>query len=251
MDQSDLVDERAFLTPYNERGYIERHKDGFMKLRTKLLEIPGEQECWQVDVARIGESGFGVAVLPFLNEREVLLVKQYRYGVNEVMLELVQGGACRREDYRMAARREMSEEIGYKGKLHELFKGAIPLGGCVDHRIIVYTATNLEKVCEPTLNSKERLVPVVKRWDDLYREVASGQHKDMLLHLAVTHYAMRVGYVPGARQESCLVLPAMLESAQEAQALSTEESVRTAGEELSQSAKAVTNELKRRRNTRR
>jgi ADP-ribose pyrophosphatase len=58
--------------------------------------------------------GGAVAVVPFDDDGNVLLVRQYRHGAGKVLLELPAGGLNVGEEPKEAARRELQEEISYK-----------------------------------------------------------------------------------------------------------------------------------------
>lgn len=57
-----------------------------------------------------------VGVLPFLDEDTVVLVRQYRYPVGEVTLEMPAGKLDKGEDVRTCVARELHEETGYTAK---------------------------------------------------------------------------------------------------------------------------------------
>ena len=54
----------------------------------------------------------GVAILPLFDDGTVSLVRQFRYPFQEVVAELPAGKLERGEDHRLAALRELSEEVG-------------------------------------------------------------------------------------------------------------------------------------------
>ena len=57
-----------------------------------------------------------VAVVPFINETDIIMVKQYRYPVNKITYELPAGKLDRKESLLKCARRELKEETGYGAK---------------------------------------------------------------------------------------------------------------------------------------
>ena len=54
----------------------------------------------------------GVAILPLDENNNVTLVRQYRYPIGQLLLELPAGKLDPGEDHRPAAARELSEETG-------------------------------------------------------------------------------------------------------------------------------------------
>jgi ADP-ribose pyrophosphatase len=55
-----------------------------------------------------------VGVLPFIDPKTVLLIKQYRYVAKRVTWEMPTGGVHTGESIEEAAQRELGEEIGYR-----------------------------------------------------------------------------------------------------------------------------------------
>jgi 8-oxo-dGTP pyrophosphatase MutT (NUDIX family) len=58
--------------------------------------------------------GHCVGVLPFIDPKTVLLIKQYRYVAKRVTWEMPTGGVHRGESIEEAAQRELGEEVGYR-----------------------------------------------------------------------------------------------------------------------------------------
>jgi len=97
-----------------------------------------------------------VAVVPMLNQEDVILIKQYRHAVREFIWEIPAGTIDSQESPMGCARRELIEETGYSaGEWHKL--GEItPLPGYSDERIHIFLASNL-KPAEQNLDKDEML----------------------------------------------------------------------------------------------
>ncbi len=64
-----------------------------------------------------------VVIIPLLSDKEIIMLKQYRPGPQDWILELPAGTLEKGEDPREAASRELIEETGYRaGDLRFLFK---------------------------------------------------------------------------------------------------------------------------------
>jgi len=61
-----------------------------------------------------------VGIVPLLDSKTVILVRQYRYIQNEITWEIASGSIDNTETPEQAAQRELSEEIGYHAKTLEL-----------------------------------------------------------------------------------------------------------------------------------
>ncbi len=84
------------------------------------------------------------SVIPLLPDNQIILVRQFRYPVNQVTLEVPAGKFdAEGEDPYACAMRELSEETGYTaGKLHKLTTIATTVGFSNEF-IHLYAATDL------------------------------------------------------------------------------------------------------------
>lgn len=120
------------------------------------------------------ESGEWVNIIPVTPENEVVLIHQYRHGIDEITLE-IPGGMVDPHDPSplYAARREMQEETGYDSDdIVEL--GSIhPNPAIQDNRCHTFLARNVEKRFEVHFDTTEEteviLVPVTQL-PDLVRQ---------------------------------------------------------------------------------
>jgi ADP-ribose pyrophosphatase len=83
------------------------------------------------------------AMVPMLNQTEVILIKQYRHTIREFIWELPAGTLDPGETPLICAQRELIEETGFSAaKWHQL--GTItPLPGYSNERIHIFLASNL------------------------------------------------------------------------------------------------------------
>lgn len=91
------------------------------------------------------------AIIPFLNDNEVILVEQFRKPLEKTLLEIPAGKLNKNETPITCAHRELEEETGYKTKdMIYLGKIATAPGFC-DEIIHLFKATNLyegKKSCD-------------------------------------------------------------------------------------------------------
>jgi ADP-ribose pyrophosphatase len=118
-----------------------------------------------------------VAMVPLLFGGDVLLVRQYRTAAQQVLLEIPAGTLEPGEDPKIAAARELQEEIGYKpGKL-------APLGmeytapGYTSEVIHLFLATELE-VARLDGDADEFIEVVRLPFSEAVRQVIVGEIRD-------------------------------------------------------------------------
>ena len=130
---------------------------GFRKLGERLIweghvVSVAEAECEAPDGSRftreIVHHPGAVAVVPLLDDgRTVLLVRQYRAALDELVLELPAGKLdVDGEDPEAAAVRELAEEIGRSPTVVEELGRFFNTPGFCDERGIIYLATGLTVV---------------------------------------------------------------------------------------------------------
>ena len=134
-----------------------------------------------------------VCVIPVTDDGYAVMERQYRYPVDEVILEIPAGKLdSKEENHEAAARRELEEETGYRAK--EL----IPLGkfypACAysDETIWMYLAKGLEKGdCHRDADEflEVELIPL----KDLVRQVLAGTIPDVKTQLAILKAAAYEG----------------------------------------------------------
>jgi ADP-ribose pyrophosphatase len=86
----------------------------------------------------------GAAVVPVLPDGRILLVKQFRYPMQEILLELPAGKIDPDETPETTAGRELEEEVGYSaGSLRKIREFYSTPGFC-DEKIHLYLAEDLQ-----------------------------------------------------------------------------------------------------------
>ncbi len=117
-------------------------------------------------------------VFPVTPEKEVIFVRQYKHGIQEILLELP-GGAFNsaQEPPEEAARREMREETGY------MADRLTPLAVTCDNptkdtnRIHLFLAENAQKVYEQELDTTENIEVVKIPLDQIIPMIMNGEIK--------------------------------------------------------------------------
>lgn len=134
-----------------------------------------------------------VCVIPVTDDGMVVMERQYRYPVDEIILEIPAGKLdSREEDHAAAALRELEEETGYRaGKLIPLGK-FYPACAYSDEAIWMYLAKDLENgSCHR--DSDEFLDVELIPLKELVRQVLAGEIPDAKTQIAVLKAAAYEG----------------------------------------------------------
>jgi len=92
--------------------------DGPVRLRIDTFNYNGK-----VFRKEVVEHSPSVGIIPVINKREIVLIRQFRHAVNKYLVEIPAGKIENNELPYEAAKRELAEETGYTG-------GLKPLTGC-------------------------------------------------------------------------------------------------------------------------
>jgi len=158
-----------------------------VNLRVDTVQLPNGK----VSQREVVEHRGAVAIVPLLNDDTVLMIRQFRLAVNEVLLEVPAGTLEPGEPPEVCAARELEEETGYRaGTLRKLFSQYLA-PGYSQEILHVFLAKDLEKTAQHTEDDESvEVVPVpLSRAVDM---VLSGEIRDAktIASLLVTHYVL-------------------------------------------------------------
>jgi 8-oxo-dGTP pyrophosphatase MutT (NUDIX family) len=116
-----------------------------------------------------------VNVIPLTAQGEVLLVRQWRYGLARTTLEIPGGVVEEEESERAAAERELMEETGYRAE-HWLRLGEVhPNPAIQTNRTGTWLATGLVRMGEPLGDGQEELELELVPLSAIRGQITSGK----------------------------------------------------------------------------
>jgi 8-oxo-dGTP pyrophosphatase MutT (NUDIX family) len=160
------------LTPWK----IIESRHPFPKFRMDLCELPSGKPY----KAFVLEFDAWANVVALTKNNEVVLVRQYRHGVQEISLELPGGVVDAGEDPLEGAKRELLEESGYGGGTI-VETGRIYPNPAIQHNtLFCYLATGVEWVGGQHLDESEEIEVELVPLKDVIELVRQGRFRHAL-----------------------------------------------------------------------
>jgi 8-oxo-dGTP pyrophosphatase MutT (NUDIX family) len=155
------------------------------QLVRKFVAPPGDPE--RVGEFVVIESPDWVNVIALTNDNEVLVIEQYRHGVEEITVEIPGGTVDPGEDPFAAGLRELREETGYGGGDARLIASVAPNPAMLNNRCHTVLVRGVELLGPPQLEGFEdihtRTVPLA----DIPDMIRSGVISHALVVAAFHH----------------------------------------------------------------
>ena len=126
-----------------------------------------------------------VAIIPFINKTDIILVKQYRYPINKITYEIPAGKLDGKEPLIKCAKRELQEETGYSAKKIEKLISFWPSSAFSNETLHIYTATELT-AGKNNPDDDEFLMNYKVSLKQAYEMVKTGKIKDSKTVIAIT-----------------------------------------------------------------
>jgi ADP-ribose pyrophosphatase len=162
-----------------------------------LLKRPGvavrvdrvETKNGQVFEPYVIESGTWVNVIALTEKREVVLIRQYRHAVGQILLELPAGLVDEGDSSPLAgAQRELLEETGYAGKRFIEIGHVYPNPATHTNLIYSYLALDARLVGEQNLEETEDIEVQLLPWEQVLSLAKSGG-LPQALHVCAVFFA--------------------------------------------------------------
>ena len=149
------------------------HRQGHIDFVVQKIELPNQDTVQKTIIRHPG----AVAMIPLMDDGEVVLVEQYRFAAAQNVLEIPAGTLEPGEDPAACAERELQEEAGYfPGELVHL--GEIFVApGLTDERIQLFLARDLRPSRLP--QDVDELIQVVQMpFSEALAQIQDGRIRD-------------------------------------------------------------------------
>jgi ADP-ribose pyrophosphatase len=117
------------------------------------------------------------AMVPLLDDGNVVLVKQHRHAVNDYLWEIPAGTLEPHEEPVACAARELIEETGYEAKDFDKITEILPAPGYTDEHIHIFLATGLT-LTEQRLEDDEILTVQPTPFEKAIEMIKTGEIHD-------------------------------------------------------------------------
>jgi ADP-ribose pyrophosphatase len=163
-------------------------KTGFFRLRVDEARLPSGKICLNYYVMDFSD---WVNIVALTKDRQMILIKQFRYAIEELCIETPGGAIDPRhsETPEEAAKRELIEETGFVPGKMKLLSEALPNPAIQSNKLWIYLALDCEKKEEQKLDAFEDIEVFTLPIQDALKMVQEGKITHALV-IASIHLAL-------------------------------------------------------------
>jgi 8-oxo-dGTP pyrophosphatase MutT (NUDIX family) len=146
----------------------------WFKVRQDTVQLPHGKI---LDDFFVWLEGDVVIVVPITSENKFVIVKQYKHGSGEIVLEFPAGMIDHNEDSEKAAQRELEEETGYTGDTLISLGTVFNLPTKVVGQDYIFLMQNAKKTKEPSFDENEEIEVLELTQEQVMQMIVSGEIK--------------------------------------------------------------------------
>ena len=166
-----------------------RHSDAHSRWTLRRQVCSNAGEGWEDCQKRICSSSGAVVILPILDEKHIVMIRNQRFAVNAELWELPAGTLEPNEAPDATAARELIEETGYEAARVEKLIDFFTTPGICNEIMYAYVAHNLKHVGQKLEETEQIKVEVVE-WDKAMALVRDGVVCDAKSLTTLMYYRM-------------------------------------------------------------
>lgn len=174
---------------YSREILLKAHVFRYQKVKS---QSPNTMEIGEFDVVQCLN---WVNVIAMTKEGNVVLVKQYRHGIEDVSLEIPGGAVHQGEDLLEAAKRELLEETGYSSEDWIKLGQVDANPAFMNNFCVTFLAKNAEKTSLQSLDPFEEIEVNLKPFIEIRPAILSGEISHSLV--AAAFYLLGESYLAG------------------------------------------------------
>jgi 8-oxo-dGTP pyrophosphatase MutT (NUDIX family) len=164
------------LGPWTRRSVVLPYENPWIRVEHHEVVTPsGTNGIYGV----VHFKNLAIGIIPIDENGDTWLVGQYRYPHRAYSWEIPEGGGRLGDDPRIAAERELAEEVGLRARRWDLILSMDLSNSVTDEQCLIYLARDLEP-CSRHPDETEELALRRVSFDELHEAVLAGQYRDSL-----------------------------------------------------------------------
>jgi 8-oxo-dGTP pyrophosphatase MutT (NUDIX family) len=158
------------------------YRDRWLAVRSDTVRVPNGTILSPYHTIEFPEWICAIALTP---EREIVLIEEYRHGIERNSFELPCGTPDHEgESVLEATKRELREETGYAADEWHALGSSTANTARQNNRVHAFLALDARKVAEPELDAGEVISTHLVPWERFLTDLADGRLEIPGLHLA-------------------------------------------------------------------